>query len=147
MPERAPDGAEQQAVAEEDAHHAAVARAERLQDADVAVLLGHDHREDRQDAEPGDADDHEQQQVQDAALDVDGGQQRPLVLLPASRRGRPGEGNSFAQFARHERLVALVVLQLDLDRGAAVLMPRMRWSWSSGTYTKLWSYSLISVLR
>ena len=89
MPSAQPTVAEQQAVAEEDRHHAAVARAERLQDADVAVLLGHDHREDRQDAEPGDADDHEQQQVQDAAFDVDRGQQRPLLLLPASRRARP----------------------------------------------------------
>ena len=50
--------------------------------ADVARLLHDDHREDRQDAEPGHGDDEEQQDVQDALLDGDGPEQRPLLLLP-----------------------------------------------------------------
>src|SRR5262249_54178654 len=40
------DGAQQQAVGEEDFHHAAVGGAQRLEDADVARLLDDYHRED-----------------------------------------------------------------------------------------------------
>ena len=76
------DDAEQQAVAEEDRHDAAVGGAQRLEDADVAGFFHDDHGEDRQDAEAGDADDEEQQHVEHALLDGDGGQQRPLLVLP-----------------------------------------------------------------
>ena len=76
------DQAQQQSVTEEDLHDAAVAGSERFQDADVARLFADDHREDRQDAESGHADDHEQQQVQQPPLDLDGREERALLLLP-----------------------------------------------------------------
>jgi hypothetical protein len=80
--EAAADHAQEDRVPDEDAEHAAVAGPEGFQDADVAVFFADDHREDGQDAEPGDADDHEQQQVQDTAFNIDGGQERPLGVFP-----------------------------------------------------------------
>ena len=50
--------------------------AERLEDADVAGLLDDDHAEDRQDAEAGHGDDHEQQHVEHGRFHLHGGQQR-----------------------------------------------------------------------
>ena len=81
-PDAAADGAQQEPVAEEDAADPAGRGPQRLHDADVARLLDDDHREDRQDAEPGHGDDEEEQDVQDALLDRHRAQQRPLLLLP-----------------------------------------------------------------
>ena len=76
---------EQQSVADEDRHHPRF-DAERLHDADVAVLLGDDHREDGEDAEARDADDHEEQDVENAALDLDGREKRPCRSSQLSTR-------------------------------------------------------------
>src|SRR5208337_3623727 len=75
-------GAQQEPVTQEDPADPAGGCAQRLHDADVSRLLDHDHRKDRQDAKPGDGDDHEEQDVQDALLDRHRAQQGPLFLLP-----------------------------------------------------------------
>ena len=77
-------------------------------------------REDRQDAEAGHGDDQEQQHVEDALLDGDGRQQRPLLLLPGLHAGSRRPGTS-ACSASTTSLASRVVLQLDLDAGDAVL--------------------------
>src|SRR5207249_1856421 len=74
--------AEQQAIAQEDLENAAVGSAQRLEDADVAGFLGHDHAENRQDAEPRHGDDEKQEYVEDAFFNVDGGQQGALLAFP-----------------------------------------------------------------
>ena len=53
--------------------------AERFENSDVARLFHDDHEEDRQNAEAGDGDDQEQQNVEHGLFHLHGGQQRPCL--------------------------------------------------------------------
>ena len=67
-----------------------------------------------------DADDHEEQDVENAALDLDGREKRAWALFPTIDADvRVGE--ELAELVRHVELVDLVVPELDLESGAAVL--------------------------
>ena len=72
----------QQAVTEEDFEDAPLRSAERFENTNIARLFDHDHRKNGKDAEARHADDHKEQHVEDAAFHGDGGQQRPLQILP-----------------------------------------------------------------
>ena len=78
----AADETQREAVAEEDAHHAAAGGAEGLEDADVLGFLDHDHEERGQDAEAGHRDDQEQQDVEERGLHLHGGEERALHVSP-----------------------------------------------------------------
>ncbi len=112
--------AKQETVAQENLHDAAVGGAQRLEDADIACLLDDDHGEDRQDAEAGDADNQEQQNIQDALFNGDGCQQRALLVFPGLHTVVQVLGQHRAQ-RRDHLLVIVIVLELDLQAGRPVL--------------------------
>ena len=95
------DDAQGQAVGQKDAHDAGARGAERFEDADVASFFHDDHEKDRQDAESGHGDDHEQQDVEDRGFHLHGGQQRTLFVAPglhAVKLGRKACPQSAANF-------------------------------------------------
>ncbi len=62
-------------------------------------------------------------QVQDAAFDLDRGQQRPLLFFPGRDPHVRRVGTASAVRPSRTTLSRVVVLQLDLERGAPALHP------------------------
>ena len=107
-------------------------------------LLDDDHEERRQDAEAGDGDDQEQQDVEQRRFHLHGGQQRPLHVAPGL--------NAIGKFLGRKAGPQLVAdgvqvgagLELELDRRDGVAHhAAAACSQASGTKAKPLSYSLI----
>src|SRR4051794_20132290 len=114
--------AQQKAITEEDFHDAEIGCPQRLENANVAGLLGHDHAENRQDAEAGHADDEKEQDIKNALFDINGAQDGALLLFPGENvHGRGFFGKDFFEPIAHYLCIAIIILELDLNAGHAIL--------------------------
>ena len=77
------------------------------------VFLDYNHRKNCEDAKARHANDHKKQHVEDAAFHADGGQQRPLEILPCVDLNALG-AEALPQTRRYELRVFIVILKSNL---------------------------------
>ena len=111
------NGTEQDAIAQEDRGDPASGRAKGLEYTDVPCLFDNDHEKRGEDSKPSNGDNHEQKNIENRGLHLDGCQQRSLRVAPRVDLNIGFVGRKLVSQGIAGRRKIRAFFQFDLNRG------------------------------